>query len=163
MNAAEVMTSPVVTIGPRTPLGQAADLMTARQVNTLPVVDQDDRLLGVVTETDVLRALALRIGIGLSHTARLAADQLPRCIADITHPVPAAVAPNDDIWLCLVLMVRQNGQAIPVVDHGRVVGIISRREALEALDRVETIAPRVVRDRVGQGQLPDSDRTPVRV
>ena len=52
----EVMTSPVVTVGPKTPLSEATRLMQERRFGALPVVD-GDRLVGILTETDLIETL----------------------------------------------------------------------------------------------------------
>jgi CBS domain-containing protein len=54
VTAADLMTKPPVTIGPREPVTHAARLMYSRKVKRLPVVDDDGRLVGIVTRTDVL-------------------------------------------------------------------------------------------------------------
>lgn len=154
MKALRVMTSPVVTVRPSTALDDAAQLLVHHSVNTLPVTDDDERLLGVVTETDVFRALALRIGIGLSHTGRLRAEEAPKRVADIARAAAAWVKPDDDVSFCLLLMVLNDGKSLPVLDRGRVVGIISRREALDSLSRAGSIDLETLHNRVSQGQLP---------
>ena len=53
--AGEIMTSPVVTIDPSQRLGQAARVIHRRHIGRLPVVDKDDRLLGIVTRRDLLK------------------------------------------------------------------------------------------------------------
>ena len=60
MNAQDVMTRDVVTVGPATPVAEAARLMVDRRISGLPVVTEEGRLLGIVSETDlVLRQKAL--------------------------------------------------------------------------------------------------------
>ncbi len=54
VTAADLMTSPAVTIGPHTSVGHAAQLMSERHVKRLPVVDADGRLLGIISRSDVL-------------------------------------------------------------------------------------------------------------
>lgn len=54
VTAADLMTTPAVTIGPREPVSHAARLMYSRRVKRLPVVDDDGRLVGIVTRSDVL-------------------------------------------------------------------------------------------------------------
>ena len=54
ITAAELMTQPPVTIGPDVPVTQAARLMYSRRVKRLPVVDDDGKLIGIVTRSDVL-------------------------------------------------------------------------------------------------------------
>ena len=53
--AGEIMTSPAVTIGPSQTLGQAARLLHRKHIGRLPVVDDDGRLIGIVTRSDLLR------------------------------------------------------------------------------------------------------------
>lgn len=55
----DVMTSRPVTIAPDRPISQAADLMLEKQVNRLPVVDQENKLVGILTRGDLVRALRL--------------------------------------------------------------------------------------------------------
>jgi CBS-domain-containing membrane protein len=151
MKASEIMTTPVVTVRPSTPIDDAAGLLTEHDINTLPVVDDDGRLVAVVTETDVFRAIALRHGIGLSPTAKLEAARYPREVRDIAHKPKAWVRAADEMTYCLTVMARQNGKALPVLDAGRVVGIISRREALQALAHFDVA---MLEDLVRQGRLP---------
>ena len=54
VTAAELMTKPAVTTGPREPVSHAARLMHSRKVKRLPVVDDDGRLIGIVTRVDLL-------------------------------------------------------------------------------------------------------------
>ena len=54
LDAADLMTSPAVTIGPRTTVRHAARVMSQRHMKRLPVVDPDGRLLGIITRSDVL-------------------------------------------------------------------------------------------------------------
>ena len=55
MKAADVMTSPVISIGPETPVLQAVSIMLQRRISGLPVIDKDRHLVGMVTEGDFLR------------------------------------------------------------------------------------------------------------
>ena len=57
MRARDIMTTPVVTVTPQTTIKEAARTLTTRGFTALPVVD-DDRLVGIVTRTDVMRARA---------------------------------------------------------------------------------------------------------
>ncbi len=55
LNAATLMSSPVITVCPLTPLPAAARLLFEHRINHLPVVDGDDRLAGIVSRSDMLR------------------------------------------------------------------------------------------------------------
>jgi CBS domain-containing protein len=54
MRARDVMSSPVVTVSPDTPLKDVAATLVERGINAVPVVDGDDRLVGIVSEADLL-------------------------------------------------------------------------------------------------------------
>lgn len=58
MEVTEVMSHQVITIGPDAPLGAAADLMARHAIGSLPVVDSEGLIVGIVTEGDLLRACA---------------------------------------------------------------------------------------------------------
>ena len=55
MKVKDVMTSPVISIEPETPVLQAVSIMLQRRISGLPVIDKDGRLVGMVTEGDFLR------------------------------------------------------------------------------------------------------------
>ena len=57
VDVARIMTREVVTVGVTTPVVDAATLMMERKIGGLPVVDPSRRLLGIITETDLLKAL----------------------------------------------------------------------------------------------------------
>lgn len=61
VNVAEIMSDKVVTVSPETPLKEAAGIMLTKKIGCLPVVDENDSLLGLITETDVLRCFVLDI------------------------------------------------------------------------------------------------------
>ncbi len=62
MEVAEVMTCEVVTVGPETPLGEAARLMARHHVGSLPVVGDGDAIVGIITESDIFHAFAELVG-----------------------------------------------------------------------------------------------------
>ena len=62
VEVSEVMHSPVVTVAPGEPLATAARQMVDHRIGGLPVVDADGQIVGVLTETDLLRALIDRLG-----------------------------------------------------------------------------------------------------
>lgn len=54
--AADIMTSPAVTVKPETPILEVADILTKKKVNRAPVVDEEGRLIGIVSRADVLKS-----------------------------------------------------------------------------------------------------------
>lgn len=61
VNIGEIMSDKVVTVSPEIPLKEAAGIMLTKKIGCLPVVDENDSLLGLITETDVLRCFVLDI------------------------------------------------------------------------------------------------------
>ena len=64
LKVADIMTHHVLTIDPESPLEDAANLMVSRKIGGLPVVDNHNHVLGVITETDVFRAFVEMMGGG---------------------------------------------------------------------------------------------------
>jgi CBS domain-containing protein len=131
----EVMTREVVTVGPATSAKYAAEVMADRGFAALPVVD-DDQVIGIVAEADVLRDR-------LPHDPRLHArrDEQPAPAAPsllvrgvMTTPVRTVEA-GADVADVARLFVDDRLRSVPVLEHGRLVGIVSRRDVLRTLVR----------------------------
>lgn len=133
MTAQSMMTTPVVTVHPETTLEDAARLLLQHKIANLPVVDDEHRLLGIVTESDVFRGLGLRLGVGASPTAHLNPTRLPVTVRDVMHRTATRVKRSDGVAYCLRLLDRHDGHALVVVEKGEVLGVISRRDALRVL------------------------------
>jgi CBS domain-containing protein len=146
MRARELMTSPVVTVGPDTPAKQAALLLVTHGYAVLPVVDVDDRLLGVVSEADLLRNRVLPDPRDLIH------DRPPRRAEPAAATVEGVMAtdvvtatPDSHAAELSGLMVDSHLRAVPVVDGDRLVGIVSRVDVLRTLVRDDDVIARYVR------------------
>ena len=61
-----IMTHPVVTTTPDTPLAEAAMLMVSNKIGGLPVVDTNQRVVGIITESDIFRAFVGMLGAGVA-------------------------------------------------------------------------------------------------
>jgi CBS domain-containing protein len=154
VQARDVMTRPVVTVGPDTSTKYAAEVMAERGFAALPVIDDHDQLVGIVAETDVLRD-------------RLPAD--PRLHARRDRPTPdeppsllvhgvmttgvRTVEATDDVSDIARLFVDDRLRSVPVLEHGRLAGIVSRRDLLRMLMRpdadIRTDLLRLVEDYTG--------------
>ena len=125
--AREVMNTRVYTIHAETEISEAVRGLLAHRDSGAPVVDAGGALLGVLSEHDCIRALAQAI-----------ADRWPQgCAADHMTREIETVAPTDDV---LSLATRFSGgrhRRLLVVEDGRLVGLISRRDLLRALESLE--------------------------
>ncbi|MEV4049989.1 CBS domain-containing protein [Amycolatopsis sp. NPDC049688] len=123
MKARDVMTRPVVRVGPETPVREAIVLLTEHCVAALPVVGEDDAVLGVFTEADALRS-------GITGAA-------PDVLVATMMTTPAETVRLDtDLTEIARRMLGDRRRSIPVVDdEGVLVGIVSRRDMLTPLVR----------------------------
>jgi CBS domain-containing protein len=117
----EAMSVGVVTVAPDQPAWTAADLITRLSLTGLPVVDAERRVLGVITERDLIDAL--QRGDDLRGTA----------IADVMHGRPLFVEPDTDLRTAIELMEQWQVHRLPVCHAGQLVGVISRGDVLRAL------------------------------
>lgn len=120
LTAGAIMTPNLVTVRPEASIEEAIDLMLREQISGLPVLDEDDRLIGVITEFAVL-AVAYDRRVK-NHTV---SQHMTREVitVDVDDPVSRVAD------LCIVHRVRR----VPVIKEGRVVGVIARRDVLRAL------------------------------
>jgi acetoin utilization protein AcuB len=128
------MTPDPVVVRADAAVAVAVDLLRTRKIRHLPVVDETGRLVGIVTDRD-LRQLVfdprMREALGDS-TIGLAA--LP--VREVMTWAVLSVRSDSDLRAAARLMRERRIGALPVVEAGRVVGILSEMDALAALDKV---------------------------
>jgi acetoin utilization protein AcuB len=130
------MTSPVHGIKLRDTVAHARELLETHRVNQL-VVLRDGRLMGIVTDRDVRDAspsVAQELG-GDRRFPRIPPDADPARIPveDIMTADVETVGPDTPITEAAALMRRRRIGSVPVVDHGKVVGLLTRSDLLDAL------------------------------
>ena len=142
MLAREVMSSPAITVTPRTSVRQALRLLDEHNITSLPVVDKDGMLRGVVSEADLVRE-----SVPADMRARMmppdVADAPPaRTVADVMTRHAVTVSETTDLATAVDLLTSTAVKSVPVVNQGRVVGMLSRRDVVHLLartdDRIET-------------------------
>jgi CBS domain-containing protein len=114
---AEIMTSPVFTVPPETPVVEAAAAMV-RQGFGSAVVVQGSLLAGIVTERDLLRAAASGIDLTRSPVSRWMTSDPQTAVSDL------------DSEEATELMLGSGFRHLPVLDHDALVGIVSLRDLL---------------------------------
>ncbi|MDZ7752237.1 MAG: CBS domain-containing protein [Gammaproteobacteria bacterium] len=140
---ADVMTSPVQVVHPETPLSAAARLMMTHRISGLPVVDGTGRAVGIVSETDFLRALGVpgpHASHGFWHAVKSAFTRMmarPKdqdaeaSVADYMTPDVVCAGPGSDLHDVLDLMRRHRVGRVLVCDpEGRCVGVVTRADLL---------------------------------
>ncbi|MCZ2860598.1 CBS domain-containing protein [Blastococcus sp. VKM Ac-2987] len=135
MQVRDVMTREVVTVGPDTSTKYAAEVMAEHGYAALPVVDGNDRLVGIVAEADVLRD-RLPADPRLHLRRDGPADPTPPLLVRgvMTRGVRTVDA-GGDVSDVARLFVDDRLRSVPVLEDGRLAGIVSRRDLLRALVR----------------------------
>ncbi len=143
MRARDLMTSEPVTFQPGTPIAVAARAMAERGFSGAPVVDVDGRLLGMLTEGDLLRRLAAPADApkswiaGLFESASQQADRFARAHGQTAGDAMTrgAVTAEEDtpVETLAKAMEERAIRRIPVLRDGRLVGIVSRADLIRAL------------------------------
>ncbi|MEU1571299.1 CBS domain-containing protein [Streptomyces collinus] len=153
----EVMTSDVVQACRTTPFKEVVRLLDHHRISGLPVVDDDDKVLGVVSGTDLVRAQANRAG---RHPSRAVTAQ------DLMSAPAITVHPEQSVPDAARLMERRDVERLPVVDEeDRLIGIATRRDLLRVFLRTDDDIRRQVTEEVlvgGLGLPPDAVRVSVR-
>lgn len=144
MQAQDVMTTWVATIGAGATVQEAATLMLERRISALPVIDGKDRVVGIVSEGDFVRRPELGTGAARSWWLRVmalptegaAADYLKThgvTVGDVmTRPV-VSVRRSTPLREVARLLEKHRIKRVPVLEAGRLVGIVSRADLVRRL------------------------------
>ena len=149
----DVMTTSVITVHGDTPFKEMAAMLGSSGVSGFPVIDQAGKVIGVVSETDMLIKEAdrashpelfagLRRSRDLQKAAGVTAGEL------MTSP-PVTIGPDEPVQHAALLMYDRAVERLPVVDEaGHLVGIVSQVDVLSIFSRPDEEIRREVTDRV---------------
>lgn len=140
MKARDVMTSPVITLRPDTPVHAAAALLISHGFTAAPVVGAHRRLLGIATEADLVRGRVVPDGW-------IVQPEPEPDVAAVMTPDPTTARPDDDLADVVATMLDRGVGSVPVVEDGDLVGILSRRDVLRCVARRELTSAEVHRRR----------------
>jgi CBS domain-containing protein len=143
MRARDVMVRAVVTASPDTTVEALARLMINLRISGVPVMDKDGRLVGMVTEGDLLRRVETgterhrpRWSEPFSSNSRLAAEYVKshaKRVADIMTREVFSVDETATLGKIADLLEAKKIKRVPVVHDGKIVGIVSRADLLKVL------------------------------
>ncbi|TCC30722.1 CBS domain-containing protein [Kribbella speibonae] len=129
----DLMTTPVMTVSPVTTISAALQMLDGAKITSLPVVDRHGTLVGIVSEADLVEDENL-IGDRVPATVlRLPGPTPPRRVADVMTHLVVSVGPDEELEAAIDLMRSTMVKSLPVVEHGRVVGVISRSDVIHLL------------------------------
>lgn len=144
MFARDLMTTPVITIREDATVAEAAKLMLDRDVSVLPVMNDEGKLAGIMTHTDfglspkfrpLVENVYTLLGASttthhLEETARRVGDKR---VGDVMRRHVITVHQNDEVEHVARVMMRSQIRRLPVVDDGKLVGIITRHDFLKLI------------------------------
>ncbi|MFD6230321.1 CBS domain-containing protein [Streptomyces sp. NPDC060232] len=143
IKVADLMTGEVVSVTPETPFKDVAKLLAQYDVSGLPVLDDEDHVVGVVSQTDLLAPRAPVPGSG----TRAAAPSQPPTAGSLMSSPAVTVQAEETAREAARLMTRRGIERLPVVDvEDRLVGIVTRRDLLRTFLRPDAEIRRRVQD-----------------
>ncbi len=131
MKIAEIMTGSVVTLSPDQKLREAIQLFRTRRIRHLPVVDAESRLVGIVTDRDVKQATpSLHSGVDQDGYERILDETR---IDQVMTREPTTISPDAPLKAAARIFIGDKVGALPVVEDGRLVGIVTSIDLLRVL------------------------------
>ncbi|PIR38599.1 MAG: histidine kinase [Candidatus Zambryskibacteria bacterium CG10_big_fil_rev_8_21_14_0_10_42_12] len=137
MKVRDVMQVRVITILPDAPYEEAARLLRVYNVSGVPVVDESGHIIGILSEKDLFRALYPNYAdfyknpeayLDLEAREKVVAHLRGKPVRDIMSSELTIVSPEDKVMKAGSIMLTKSVHRLPVVEEGKLVGIISRRD-----------------------------------
>jgi CBS domain-containing protein len=117
MIASDIMTRKVATIRPGASVQEAAQLLDQKRISGAPVVDPDGKIIGIITEADIISKV----------------DREGLCVIDIMSHDVIAVDEETPVNEIAALLTERKIKRVPVVEKGKLVGIVSRADIVHAV------------------------------
>lgn len=148
MRARDIMTSPVIAVRAVTPIKEAAAILAGNGFTALPVVDGDNRLIGIVTEADLVRDRVPRDPRARCHPG----EELPTVgtttVGEVMTTPVIAMGPGTDVAVLAKALVDAGHRSMPIADGSRLVGIVTRRDIVRVIARDDDTIAADVRHRL---------------
>ncbi|MBC6445823.1 CBS domain-containing protein [Actinokineospora xionganensis] len=149
MRAKDIMSSPVLTVGTSTTVKEAASLLASHGFTAAPVVDEDDRLVGVVTEADLVRDRLPRDPRSLIHPgAQATGPAVAHSVGEVMSTPVTSMNPGADVADLAAALLGAGHRSMPIVEGSHVVGIVTRRDLLRTIARDDEAVAKDVRHRL---------------
>lgn len=159
----DVMVAPVITVGPLATVQEVAELFLEKRISAVPVLDDEGKLVGIVSEGDLLhrveagterrRSWWLR---ALIESDTLAAEYVKshgRKVSDVMTRDVITASPQTPLHEVAMLMEKNAIRRLPILENGQLVGIVSRANLLQAVASARqmldiTPSDKAIRDRI---------------
>ena len=142
----DIMTEDLITVLPGTEIAHATKLLLEKDINGVPVVDEMERLVGILCQSDLIAQqkklpipsffTILDGFIPLTSIKQLEREAQKIAATTVAHamtPNPVTVRPETSVEEVAALMVGKNFHTLPVVDEGKLVGIVGKKDVLKTL------------------------------
>ena len=146
ITAKNIMTSDPVVVTPDWDIGKATTIMIEKGFNGLPVIDNAGRLVGIICQSDIIaqqKKLPLpsfftfldgMINLSSMKSLEKEAQKIAATtVADAMTPDPVSVSPDTGIETIAALMVDNNFHTLPVIEDGKLVGVVGKEDVLRTL------------------------------
>jgi CBS domain-containing protein len=137
MRAKDAMTSPAITVTPETHCKDAAALLVRHRISALPVVDGSGRLVGLVSEADLLPLEATPDPRSQATPLPPRAEPVPRRVDDVMTYDVYTVEEDTDLGIVAQRMLEANVKRFPVLRGDQVIGVISRHDLVKVIARTD--------------------------
>ena len=148
MRARDIMTTPVTTVCAATSIKEAAALLASNGFTALPVVDGGDRLVGIVTEADLVRDRVPRDPRALCHPGEELPTVATTTVGEVMTTPVTAMGPGTDVAVLAKALLDAGHRSMPIVDGARLVGIVTRRDIVRVIARDDHAIAQDVRHRL---------------
>ncbi len=136
----DVMTKNVIKIREDADINEAATLLSENRISGLPVVDGQDRVIGMITEADVLAMAGMKKGHVFKDIVRhllgepLSGARQSKCLRDVMTSPAITAGPEADIREIALTLDEKRIKRLPVVnEQGKLIGVISRADIVRAI------------------------------
>ena len=146
--AKEIMAKKVVSVKADLPVEKLAGILWSHRINGVPVVDDDDQLIGVVTESDLVdqakrfhipTAISILDSVIFLDRAKKVEKEIRRMTAatvgDICSREPVTISEDTPLDEIATIMAETKVHTLPVLKHGALVGVIGKTDIIRALAR----------------------------
>lgn len=146
LTAKEIMTQNIISVTEQTPVSELARLLTSNNISGAPVIDDDGKLLAVVTESDLIDqskkvhiptvVTILDSVFYLENPDKMEAEMkkiAATTVAEICSSSPKTVSPDTGLDEIATIMAESNIHTLPVLDDGELVGIIGKKDIIKTL------------------------------
>lgn len=147
LTAQEIMTREIVTVTANTSIKDLANKFVETHVSNMPVLDEEGKLIGVISETDLIEqqkplhiptVMALFDGVFYLDSEKSFKEQVDRITAttvgELCNKKPIICTPDTPVREIAGLMSKHRVHLIPVVDAGKMIGVVARLDLIRVME-----------------------------